>query len=429
VNQNPCPKCGISPNIEDVESIFGMRQNGGRSIRQSYCRKCRSSSLTVTPKKLAKPAKAEKPVAQENKEEDLRKLYDQIKEKERNLKELEKKIGEEKEVEDVNEEIEQNKPKITSKEIRDFIKSRDNVSNTDKIMLEKVVELVNQFPDESLSGIYENRYLIGKKSEKVAENQRRIIRFFKIFLNELHRQDNLDAINEKNNLDELNELISLSLKIIRENPLGIDEKTLMKKLKTSEENLQRVLPRILRLENISDEVKIVNGIYKNIIKEVESADITELSPGKESKQEIKKPTIKPKKLKTNPKIEKLVNEMIGQHNLNKYSINKHLKQRLTIEFVKGKSISEICKSNPEYSKNEILNHIITDKRLPVELKKMENEQYFDSDKEISLLIPLFAVNYYQWEGAKKDEQNVIDLAVEIKKCLTNNPKLRERFGK
>jgi hypothetical protein len=183
------------------------------------------------------------------------------------------------------------------------------------------------------------------------------------------------------------------------------------------------------LENISDEVKIVNGIYKNIIKEVESADITELSPGKESKQEIKKPTIKPKKLKTNPKIEKLVNEMIGQHNLNKYSINKHLKQRLTIEFVKGKSISEICKSNPEYSKNEILNHIITDKRLPVELKKMENEQYFDSDKEISLLIPLFAVNYYQWEGAKKDEQNVIDLAVEIKKCLTNNPKLRERFGK
>ena len=98
--------------------------------------------------------------------------------------------------------------------------------------------------------------------------------------------------------------------------------------------------------------------------------------------------------------------------------NPSLRQRLTIEFVKGKSISEICKSNPGYSKNEILKHIITDKRLPAELKKMENEQYFDSDTKISLLIPLFAVDYYQWEGEKKDEQKVIDLAVEIKECLT-----------
>ena len=121
--------------------------------------------------------------------------------------------------------------------------------------------------------------------------------------------------------------------------------------------------------------------------------------------------------------------MIGEHNLNKYSISKQLRQRLTIEFVKGKSISEICKSNPEYSKNEILKHIITDKRLPAELKKMENEQYFDSDTKISLLIPLFAVDYFQWEGEKKDEQKVIDLAVEIKECLTNNPKLREKLGK
>jgi len=31
--------------------------------------------------------------------------------------------------------------------------------------------------------------------------------------------------------------------------------------------------------------------------------------------------------------------------------------------------------------------------------------------------------------SKKDEQKVIDLAVEIKECLTNNPKLRETFGK
>jgi len=153
-------------------------------------------------------------------------------------------------------------------------------------MLEKVVELANQFPDESLSGIYENRYLTENTSERVEENQRRLIRFFKIFLNELHRQDALDAKNKKNNLDKLNELISSSLKIIRENPAGIDQRTLMKKLETSEENFERVLPRILRLTNISKELKLVNGVYKYII-QVEDSDKAELSPSNEPKQEIK----------------------------------------------------------------------------------------------------------------------------------------------
>jgi hypothetical protein len=120
--------------------------------------------------------------------------------------------------------------------------------------------------------------------------------------------------------------------------------------------------------------------------------------------------------------------MIAEYIKKKGQRNKSLKQRLTIEFVKGKSISEICKSNPEYSKNEILNHIITDKRLPAELKKMENEQYFDSDTKISLAVPLFAVDYYQWEGKKKDEQKVIDLAVAIKKHLgKKNNKTRDIF--
>jgi hypothetical protein len=126
-------------------------------------------------------------------------------------------------------------------------------------------------------------------------------------------------------------------------------------------------------------------------------------------------------------INELTKQMIDKYIKQTSQRNEQLRQRLTIEFVNGKSISEICKSNPEYSKNEILNHIITDKRLPAELKKMENEQYFDSDTKISLAVPLFAVDYYQWEGEKKDEQKVIDLAVEIKECLTNNPKLRDVF--
>jgi hypothetical protein len=208
MNQNPCPKCGIIPNIEDVESVFGMRQSGGRSIRQSYCKKCRSSPLPVAnnlvendekesrkerlrkikEKRLLKEAEIaeereqrgreieeeEEQVEQKNKKEELRELHDEIEKKERELKEVEKEA--EKEAEDLNEKIEQNKPKFTSKEVRDFIKSRDNVSDADREMLDEVIELANQFPDETLLRIYENRYITEETSERVEEDQRRMER-------------------------------------------------------------------------------------------------------------------------------------------------------------------------------------------------------------------------------------------------------------
>ena len=190
-----------------------------------------------------------------------------------------------------------------------------------------------------------------------------------------------------------------------------------------DESFEDILSRFIigKSENSSKNQKsIINNFIKYTFEQTPESITVEK---KESDRDKKKESDRDKKIKI------MVQVMIKEYIRDKYSRNKQLKQRLTIEFVKGASISEICKSNPEYSKNEILNHIITDKRLPAELKEMENEQYFDSDKEISLAIPLFAVDYYQWEGAKKDEQKVIDLAVEIKECLTNNPKLRETFGK
>ena len=69
-------------------------------------------------------------------------------------------------------------------------------------------------------------------------------------MNEQDELNELFEMNKKYSLDKLNELISLSLKIIRENPAGIDERTLMKKLETNKENFERVLPRILRLKKM-----------------------------------------------------------------------------------------------------------------------------------------------------------------------------------
>jgi hypothetical protein len=48
INENPCPKCGIKPTSDNIESVFGMRVSGYKSIRQSYCRKCRNSTKTKT---------------------------------------------------------------------------------------------------------------------------------------------------------------------------------------------------------------------------------------------------------------------------------------------------------------------------------------------------------------------------------------------
>mgnify|MGYP006893770856 FL=1 len=197
-----------------------------------------------------------------------------------------------------------------------------------------------------------------------------------------------------------------------------------------DESFEDILSRFIigKSENSSKNQKsIINNFIKYTFEQTPESITVEK---KESDRDKKKESDRDKKKESDrdKKIKIMVQVMIKEYIRDKYSRNKQLKQRLTIEFVKGASISEICKSNPEYSKNEILNHIITDKRLPAELKEMENEQYFDSDKEISLAIPLFAVDYYQWEGAKKDEQKVIDLAVAIKKHLgKKNNKTRDIF--
>ena len=46
-NLNPCPNCGIRPTDDNVESIFGMREINGKEFRQSYCKNCRKSKISI----------------------------------------------------------------------------------------------------------------------------------------------------------------------------------------------------------------------------------------------------------------------------------------------------------------------------------------------------------------------------------------------
>ena len=230
-----------------------------------------------------------------------------------------------------------------------------------------------------------------------------------------------EEVSTTKNVEKINKMISDSMNLIINTKNGILKSEIQRILSISNEEIKILIPKLTRIENIvANNVEIINSNeYSNDIKfkfienENKITPQTEITDKKESEKDNE--------------IIQITHKMIEEYNANKYSRNKYLKQKLTKEFVKGKSILEICKSNPEYTKKMILNHIITDLRLPKGLKKMENEQYFDSDIEISLAIPLFAVNYYQWEGERKDEQKVIELAIAIKKCLMNNRKLREKL--
>ena len=213
-----------------------------------------------------------------------------------------------------------------------------------------------------------------------------------------------------NRINELKELVKQDRSSI--------EKEINKIIPTASKLIEKYSKTGISFQYLIDNFNLTNNQWKLLRLKLEAYENIEFKDGKFY------PSTKYKKTE----MDELIKQMIDKYIKQTGQRNKQLKQRLTIEFVKGASISEICKSNPEYSKNEILNHIITDKRLPVELKEMENEQYFDSDKEISLAIPLFAVNYYQWEGAKKDEQKVIDLAVAIKKHIgEKSNKIRDIF--
>jgi len=123
----------------------------------------------------------------------------------------------------------------------------------------------------------------------------------------------------------------------------------------------------------------------------------------------------------------LTEQMVNGYVVNKQRLNKDLRRRLTGEFVRTRSVNEVMKNNPEIPKDIVMQHILTDLRLPTELKKMENEGFLHPDPNCSLTIALFAVNHYEWDGTKRDKSDVIRMAQSISKCLRDNMHLNQVF--
>jgi hypothetical protein len=204
------------------------------------------------------------------------------------------------------------------------------------------------------------------------------------------------------------------LKLIRENSTGIDEETLMKKLETSEENFERVLPRILRLKNISDEVKLVNGVYKNIIKEIKEDDVK----GTVTEDIVVNLAYK------------MTREFKRTHKSNGEYQERFIDQKLKIELIKryeklrienkSKKISNLCKQYSNHSKMTILRHLTTPIRLPTGLQELERTGGLGMQWQISLTIALCACDYYDWDGEKENEEKVGQLAKDIWNYLKND---------
>ena len=122
--------------------------------------------------------------------------------------------------------------------------------------------------------------------------------------------------------------------------------------------------------------------------------------------------------------EKMINEQAVSKNM-----NKNLKIRLTTEFVESRSMRKIIENNPSLLKEEIKRYVRTSLRLPEALRMMENAGYLHPDPECSLQIALFAVNHYDWDGEKQDEDKVTELAQAVSKCVNSDPQLRDIFSK
>lgn len=69
-------------------------------------------------------------------------------------------------------------------------------------------------------------------------------------------------------IDKINRLISESLRLIRKNSVGIYEKSLLEELKISDEEFQQILPRLLRLDDIIEEIGDWNTFSKKVLRSV-----------------------------------------------------------------------------------------------------------------------------------------------------------------
>ena len=210
--------------------------------------------------------------------------------------------------------------------------------------------------------------------------------------------------------DDIENMIEPVLKMIESNKKGVRQTELEKLLVMSRDDFMKLIKKMVKIKGFSrhqiekytnNENYILQYIPVNLQNDVQSDKLED--------------------------IEKISIMMVDCYILRHKTIHKQLQKRLTMEFLKSKSIQKLLYQNPEYTKINIMDHAITDERLPSKLKKLENEGALHSNTDCSLYIALYAVNHYEWDGQKNNEKNVIDLATSISKYLQKNKELNQKF--
>ena len=220
----------------------------------------------------------------------------------------------------------------------------------------------------------------------------------------------MDNSSKKDN--ELNELVKNALILLSMNDKGVRQ-THMKTLLSIQHNRDLI--------NLIRKLHKVEGFSRYTMLNEDNTEEYLLQYHPNNDQDKKQ------SLNSTDEIKKLSKIMVDQYIKRHETVNKQLRKRLTNEFLESKSLMSVLYGNPEYPKIAIMRHIITDERLPLELKKLENEGVLHTNIECSLYIALFAVNHYEWNGQSDIKNNVINLALSISKYLREDEELDQKF--
>lgn len=116
------------------------------------------------------------------------------------------------------------------------------------------------------------------------------------------------------------------------------------------------------------------------------------------------------------KLAQMVQQLLAEYARNKIIIHKNLEHRLTEEFYAVKSIKQVVKNNPKISEAIIRKNTRVISRLPKKLLEL-HEKGLNSKPALSSHIAFFATDHYNWDGGKKDESKVVNLALSLAKQI------------
>ena len=329
---------------------------------------------------------------------------------------------------------EQIRPKLTNEDIENFLYSR-NLTNPQpyRSVLIKFIKLANQFLNESILKVFENRFIIEIRSENTVKNQRSIIKNFENYLESHNTENSQDTSDEifdsdeqsKTTTAEINNWITYALILIRSRPNGILQNEIQKLLSISNENIEELIPKLLRIEDIlSEEIRREGILINRILKP--SNNYQKPSTSKKVKEVIHE-KVENVLSKSNDEIKNVTFKMITEYIYWKNNISKKFKIELIDSYLKYKSISKVYEKFSSHTKQRIRLHLVTDLRLPPKLKTIENSGGLHSNPTCSIVIALYATDYFNWDGEDEKVEKIIELARAISNYLQSDSNLNKLF--